>query len=192
VDGSSRGINRASRLAEIRVVSQENRKPQDLTVRTGHVTQSPNTSQGGASLSIKVRLPSMKPVQPIWSQPPASQWRWKQPPMSSAGLPQEVTVGLHMPSSSEIQWACYKKWKGKPRLECVGGWHYHQKLQWVHCPGHAGVKGNDWADRLVGKATSQVVCFLEDLKCWEAWDTTCRHKAKDITPSIAWRREAWK
>ena len=25
-----------------------------------------------------------------------------------------------------------------------------------------------------------------------AWDTTCGHKAKDITPSIAWRREAWK
>ena len=34
--------------------------------------------------------------------------------------------------------------------------------------------------------------FSEDLKCWEAWDTTCRYKAKDITPSIAWRREAWK
>ena len=26
----------------------------------------------------------------------------------------------------------------------------------------------------------------------EAWDTTCGHKAKGITPSIAWRREAWK
>ena len=29
------------------------------------------------------------------------------------------------------------------------------------------------------------------LKCWEAWDTTYsqyRHKAKDITPSVAWRR----
>ena len=28
-----------------------------------------------------------------------------------------------------------------------------QKLMWVYCPGHAGVKGNDRADRLVGKAT---------------------------------------
>ena len=26
--------------------------------------------------------------------------------------------------------------------------------------------------------------------CWEAWDTTCGHKAKDITPLIAWREEA--
>ena len=29
-------------------------------------------------------------------------------------------------------------------------------------------------------------------KCWGARDTICGHKAKDITPSIAWRREAWK
>ena len=28
-----------------------------------------------------------------------------------------------------------------------------QKLLWVYCPGHAGVKGNDRADRLAGKAT---------------------------------------
>ena len=27
------------------------------------------------------------------------------------------------------------------------------KFLWVYCPGHAGVKGNDRADRLVGKAT---------------------------------------
>ena len=27
------------------------------------------------------------------------------------------------------------------------------KLLWVYCPGHAGVKGNDRADRLAGKAT---------------------------------------
>ena len=27
---------------------------------------------------------------------------------------------------------------------------------------------------------------------WEAWDTTCGYKAKGITSSIAWRREAWK
>ena len=105
-----------------------------------------------------------------------------------------------------------------------------QKLLWAYCPGHAGVKGNDRADRLAGKATftsglltstfknscgctaldmpewretteqtdwqakqpSQVACFSENLKCWEAWDTTCRHKAKDITPSTAWRSEAWK
>ena len=35
-----------------------------------------------------------------------------------------------------------------------------------------------------------MACFLEDLKCWEAWDTTCGQKAMDIIPSITWRREA--
>ena len=34
-----------------------------------------------------------------------------------------------------------------------------------------------------------MACVSEDLKYWRAWDTTCGHKAKDITPSIAWRRE---
>jgi hypothetical protein len=28
-----------------------------------------------------------------------------------------------------------------------------RKILWVYCPGHAGVKGNDRADRLAGKAT---------------------------------------
>ena len=54
------------------------------------------------------------------------------------------------------------------------------------------VKGNNRADRLAGKQPSQVARFSEDLKCWEAWDTTCGHNTKDTTPSIACRREAWK
>ena len=61
----------------------------------------------------------------------------------------------------------------------------------VYCPGHARVKGNDRADRLA-TLTSGLLNFSADLKCLEAWDTTCWHKAKDITPSIARRREAWK
>ena len=66
------------------------------------------------------------------------------------------------------------------------------KLLWMLCPGHAGVKGNEmtkqrnwWAKRPSHKA-----CILEDIECWGAWDTTCWHKARDITPTIAWRREA--
>ena len=46
----------------------------------------------------------------------------------------------------------------------------------------------DWR----AKQPSQVACFSEDLKFWAAWDTTCGNKAKDITPWITWRREAWK
>ena len=41
------------------------------------------------------------------------------------------------------------RWEpGKPRLECVDGQHPPSKT-----PGHAGVKGNDRADTLAGKAT---------------------------------------
>ena len=42
----------------------------------------------------------------------------------------------------------------------------------------------DWR----AKQPSQMVCVSEDLKCWRPWDTTCGHKASDVTPSIAWRR----
>ena len=58
---------------------------------------------------------------------------------------------------------------------------------WMYCPGHTGVKGNDRADSLAGKAT-----LTSGLLLGGASDTTCGHKAKDITPSIAWRRKAWK
>ena len=46
----------------------------------------------------------------------------------------------------------------------------------------------DWR----AKQPSQAACVPEDLKYWRAWDTSCGHKAKDITPSTAWRREAGK
>ena len=173
------------------LVKLQTARPHNVCTLTAHW---PKTSQGGASLSNKVWLPSMKTVQPIRSQPPSWQWRWKQSLMPSTGVPQKVTVGPHMPSSSQIQWACYKKWKWnrKPKQECVNGQCPPSKTLWVYCPGHVGVKENDRAERLVAKQPSQVACFSEDLKCWEVWDTTCRHKAKDITPSIDCRREVWK
>ena len=31
------------------------------------------------------------------------------------------------------------------------------------------------------KWPSQVACVLENVKCWGVWNTTCGHKAKDIT-----------
>ena len=49
-----------------------------------------------------------------------------------------------------------------------------------------------WLMIVVAEQLSQVAFFSEDLKCWGAWDTTCGYKTKDITPSIAWRREALK
>ena len=75
--------------------------------------------------------------------------------MPSAGLPQEVTVRTHIPSSSQIQLACnkLKSGNGNPDLNVSMVDIYLPKLLWVCCPGHAGVKGNDRADRLAGKAT---------------------------------------
>ena len=114
--------------------------------------------------------------------------------MPSTGLPQEVTVRPHLPSSSQIQWACYKvkSGMGSPDWNVLMVDLHLRNLLWVYCPGHAGVKGNYRADRLAGKATLTSGLLLRDLKCWEAWDTTCGHKAKNITPSIAWRREVLK
>ena len=51
--------------------------------------------------------------------------------------------------------------------------------------------GNDQLDWRA-KRPSQVACVSEDLKCWGAWDPTCTKSQRRITPSIAWRREAWK
>ena len=50
----------------------------------------------------------------------------------------------------------FKCFMGDSSAKCfVGDSSANQmkKILWVYCPGHAGVKGNDRADRLVGKAT---------------------------------------
>ena len=39
-------------------------------------------------------------------------------------------------------------------------------------------------NRLLRKATVTNGMHFKDLKYWGAWDTTCRHKASDISPSI--------
>ena len=50
-----------------------------------------------------------------------------------------------------------------------------RKLLWVYCPVHAGVKGN-----------------RKEQIDWRAKQPPEGQKAKDITPLIAWRREALK
>ena len=83
-----------------------------------------NTNEDG-SLSSKVRLPSMQTVQPIRTQPPNRQRRWKLSPMPSAGLPQELTVGhtCHHPHRFNELATKSEKWNGKPRAECDNGQH---------------------------------------------------------------------
>ena len=67
------------------------------------------------------------------------------------------------------------------------------KRMWVYCPGHAGVKGNDRADRLAGKATLTSGLAYRKLGSVEKLETLpAGTKPKDITPLIAWGREALK
>ena len=67
-----------------------------------------------------------------------------------------------------------------------------RKQLWVYFSGHAGVKGNDRADRLAGKAavTSGLRLGRSELLRMLRHYLQAHHK--DITPSMAWRREAWK
>ena len=81
------------------------------------------------------------------------------------------------------------EWKAQTGM---GQWStciHLRKLLWVYCPGHAGVKGNERADTLAGKANLESGLLLGKSEVLTAWGTTSGHKAKGITPSIAWRRE---
>ena len=90
-----------------------------------------------------------------------------QSPMPFAGLPQEVTV---RPPHRFNEFATKsEKWNGKPRMECVDGRHQPSKTcGYIYCPGHAGVKGNDRADRLAGKATLTTRSCVEKLEALPA------------------------
>ena len=67
---------------------------------------------------------------------------------------------------------------------------YLRKLLWVYCPGHAGVTGNDRADRLEGKATLTSGLLLGGSELLRS----LRHCHSDTKPKIhtidPWRKEA--
>ena len=121
---------------------------------------------------ITKRIHSSKPAsvnRPIWSQPPAWQWRWKQSLMS--GLSQEVTVRPHMPSCLQIQWACYKK--QRVEWEAKSGLCQWQTSTFKNFCGCTAMDMPEWRDMTKqidwwAKQSSQVVCISEDLKCWKA------------------------
>ena len=116
------------------------------------MAQSPKTSQGGASLSSKVRLPSMKTVQPTRSQPLAGQW------ITSSRDSRTIHATLLTDSVSLLQKV--KRGKGSPDWNVLMVDIHLRKLTWVYYPGHAGMKRNDRADRLAGKQIITSVLFL--------------------------------
>ena len=107
---------------------------------------------------------------------------------SSTRLPQEVTVGPHMLASSQIQWACYKKWNGKPRLECVNG---------RHPPSKTPVGVLPWTCRKEGKCLSRYIGVRSNPHKWFAsrkiWSVekleTLPEGTKPRTSSITWMKE---
>ena len=84
----------------------------------------------------------------------------------------------------------------------------HDVLSWIICPIRSEYARSATIQGLVDQYTLRICpmsCrgksmfisaskWLASRKIWsvDLWNTTCGHKAKDITPSIAWRREAWK
>ena len=128
---------------KLMVLIHKNGKLQDLIMYTDGCHQRP----AWVGYSSKVRPPSMKTTQ---SRPLVWQCRRKQSSTSSTGLPQEVTVKPHMPTSSQIQWTCCKVKSGIQSPD----WHMHLCLtatirnsSWMYCPGHVRVKGKDQADK---------------------------------------------
>ena len=72
-----------------------------------------------------------------------------------------------------LQWACYKKMEWDWHVSMFD-FHLRKRL-WLYCPGHAGVKENEVADRLAEKATiiSGLRLGRSDLKYWWVWDIIC-------------------
>ena len=72
--------------------------------------------------------------------------------MPSAGLPEEVTADHTCSRPRRFNELVTKSRMGSSDWNVAMVDTHLRKLLWVYCPGHAGVKGNDRADRLAGKA----------------------------------------
>ena len=176
--------------SEIKLLIQENSKPQDLIVYTDG---SLSKDQSGWSFTVKQGVTTVHEDSAAYM-------------VSTSSLTREVEAVTHTlcPKRWQSDHTCHhpdgsnelatksEKWNGKPRLECQ--WSTSTFQNSSVCTALDMPKWREMIEHIDWQAQqpSQVACFSEDLKCWEAWDTTCGHKAKDITPLIAWRRKALK
>ena len=115
--------------------------------------------------------------------------------MLSAGLPLkrwQSDYTCHHPHRFNELATKSERWNAKPRLTQMCQWSTSTFKNSCGCTAldmpewREATEQIDWR----AKQPPRVACFSEDLKCWEAWDTNCGQKAKDIIPSITWRREA--
>ena len=136
------------------------------------MTQLPKTSQGGASPSSKVRLPSNHEDSAAYT-------------VSASSLTMEVETVTHAlrwiasRADSHITHAIIltesisllqkvQSGMGSPDWKVSMIDIHLRNLLWVYCPGHAVVKGNNRTDRLAGKAVLTSGLLLgrsEVLKC---------------------------
>ena len=104
----------------------------DVIVRTVSV----KANQSGASLSIKVRPPSIIMISTS--------------SLTSAGLPQEVTHAIILTDPMSLLQKV-KRAMGSPDCNVSIVDTHLRKLLWMYCPEDTGVKGNDRAGGLASK-----------------------------------------
>ena len=133
---------------KIKLLIQENSRPQALTMYAdGSVTK----DQSGWGFTVKQGVTTILEDSTTYAvstscltlevEAVTHPLRW----FASRGDSQITHAILLTDSMSLVQ--KMKSGMGSP------DWKLLQKLLWVYCPGHGRVKGNDQADRLVGKAT---------------------------------------
>ena len=178
----------ASRQNGVRDQAFHSRKPQTTRSHTVIVYingQSPMTSHGGASLSYQGRC---------------DHHPWRQ--CSLYGLSLQLDNGggsshpcpllqclmrsnhtCHYPHRFNELATKSEKWNGKPRLECqwLTSTFKNSCTAHVYCLGQAGVKGNNRADRLVGKATTASSLSRKILNAEGLWAWAQRHRHHTIS-----------
>ena len=121
-------------------------------------------------------------------------WTWIQGPCTSHGP--FLILWMYCPCQSSGPHLCKVEVGGRPGLPDpnrpygLSGDVNNTELALDMPEGREMTEQTDWGGGGGGGAKQP---SLEGRKWrWGTWDTTCWHKSKDSTPSIAWRRQAWK
>ena len=147
----------------IKFLIQENIKPQDLIVYTdGSVTKDQSGWGFTVIVSSMEQPPSTKTVQPIPYTISTYIYNY---------ITSSFTHALHwiaQRGESDHTWYHLHKFNELATKSQKVEWEAQTGMcpnLWVYCPGHAGAKGNDRADRLAGNAETVTSGVSEDLKC---------------------------
>ena len=143
--------------AEIRTIIEENTKPHDLIIYTdGSVSREKKKSgwgftakQNGKTIhedSAAHEHVTSSLTMEVEAVTHALQWL-ETHTCQTATYAMILTDSMNLIEKIKAGWGSPDWHKAIANLDI-------QKLLWVYCPGHAGVKGNERADRLAGNATT--------------------------------------